>query len=401
MDNSKMWSISGTLRGFYDDNYTTSTTKRGSGGFEVSPSFSLNVPLQQTEIGARYTYGLYYYQDRQNKGANPIDQTHQFDLWLDHAFTPRMETRVEDTFSIQQDPQLTANGTATPWRTEANYIANTFNASLHSDWTRQFSTEMGTQVTVYDYQNDGGNTVYPYSNPSLAGSLNRVEWTIGPELQWAFSRTTVGLLGFKHGEVWYTGDEPIAAGPTPASSPQMSKSRDTHSQIAYVGMQHDFLENLKGVAKVGFQYIDYYNDSNSQNTWAPYADSSLIYTYAEGSYVQLGVSQSANATSTVDTSSSGQITQSQDSTVVYSSINFPLTPNLTGSVLGHFQYSVYNGGAYNNQSAEFYNVGVNLTYAFSRHFSSDLGYNFDWYTSDVPGQDYTRNRVYIGVSATY
>ena len=181
----------------------------------------------------------------------------------------------------------------------------------------------------------------------------------------------------------------------------MSDSRNSSSEIAYVGMQHDFRENLQGVAKVGFQYIDYYNDPSSQQTWAPYADASMIYTYAEGSYAQLGVTQSANATDQVQPNSSGRITQNQDSTVVYGSLNFPLTPKLTGSVLGHFQYSTYNGGQANNQTAEFYNVGANLSYAFNRHFSSDIGYNFDWYTSDLPGQDYTRNRVYIGVSATY
>ena len=27
-----------------------------------TPSFGLNLPLQQTEIGLQYTYGLYYYQ---------------------------------------------------------------------------------------------------------------------------------------------------------------------------------------------------------------------------------------------------------------------------------------------------------------------------------------------------
>ena len=42
-----------------------------------------------------------------------------------------------------------------------------------------------------------------------------------------------------------------------------------------------------------------------------------------------------------------------------------------------------------------------LTYTFTRHLSSELGYNFDWYTTPAPGQDYTRNRVYLGVTATY
>ena len=82
-----MWNVAGTLRGFYDDNYDTapSGAKIGSFGFEVSPQISLNVPLQQTELGVRYIYGLYYYEKREDWDQDPIDQTHQFDLWLDHA----------------------------------------------------------------------------------------------------------------------------------------------------------------------------------------------------------------------------------------------------------------------------------------------------------------------------
>src|ERR1700761_2213105 len=76
----KAWSISGTLRGFYDDNYDISNTKRGSWGTELSPTVSLNVPLKQTDMGIRYTYGLYYYNDRDQIGDNPFDQSHQVDV---------------------------------------------------------------------------------------------------------------------------------------------------------------------------------------------------------------------------------------------------------------------------------------------------------------------------------
>src|ERR1700759_3685954 len=82
MDASKIWSVSGTLRGFYDSNYNTTPKAVGSSGFEFSPSVSLVMPLQQTELGLRYTYGLYYYQKRQEQGSNPIDQTQDVDLWL-------------------------------------------------------------------------------------------------------------------------------------------------------------------------------------------------------------------------------------------------------------------------------------------------------------------------------
>ena len=55
----KAWNVSGTLRGFYDDNYAVGTTKKGSWGLEVSPQISVNVPLQQTDLGIRYYYTLY------------------------------------------------------------------------------------------------------------------------------------------------------------------------------------------------------------------------------------------------------------------------------------------------------------------------------------------------------
>ncbi len=81
-------------------------TNRGSAGFEVSPSVQFNVPLQQTEIGLKYTYGLYYYQQRQHNDQDPYDQTHQVDFWLDHAFTERFQGTVKDTFAYGQEPAL-------------------------------------------------------------------------------------------------------------------------------------------------------------------------------------------------------------------------------------------------------------------------------------------------------
>jgi len=55
---SKPWSIGASLRGFYDDNYTTSPSalSRSTWGTEIEPSFGLNLPLDQTYIGLSYTY---------------------------------------------------------------------------------------------------------------------------------------------------------------------------------------------------------------------------------------------------------------------------------------------------------------------------------------------------------
>ena len=70
-------------------------------------------------------------------------------------------------------------------------------------------------------------------------------------------------------------------------------------------------------------------------------------------------------------------------------------------MIGRVQDSVYQGGLYNNQSDWDYSVGVNLNYRINQHFAVDAGYNYDNVNSDLSGLGYTRNRVYLGLTADY
>src|SRR5215216_2557926 len=102
------WTVAATVRGFYDDNVTTSPnhtfipavkdndgnviipgkrveTRQDSFGFEVSPSAHLNLPMEQTFISLGYIYSLRWYQDRD---PNDIDQSHEFNAKLRHQFSP-------------------------------------------------------------------------------------------------------------------------------------------------------------------------------------------------------------------------------------------------------------------------------------------------------------------------
>jgi hypothetical protein len=425
-----MWSLSGTLRGFYDDNYNTAPagpSKRGSFGFEASPSFSLNVPLQQTEFGLRYTYGLYYYQDRETLGENPIDQTHQFDLWVDHAFSERWQAKVQDSFVVGQEPELIDPNGSVLTRTEGNNISNTGTLTLNTIWTRLFSTVLGYQNSFYDYENSGAVVSTGYIpqyllfptfpliqvdtvDASLAGLMNRIEQSVWLNLQWQIRPETMVLIGGNFGLVNYTGNELVALAnvylPTfPYNYTHQisyySDSRDSRSYTAYLGFQHAFLPNLSVNAQGGVQYTETYNDPLSSPSLAPYAVMSAVYTYAPGSYAQIGFTESQSAADEIIPDASGRITQDQESSTVYASINHKLTSKLLGTVIGRWQHSVYNGGLYNNQEIDYYDLGVNLSYSFNQHFSVDAGYNFDDLVSQIPGNSYTRNRIYLGVTAAY
>src|SRR5256885_11623286 len=70
-EKSKAWTLSGTLRGFYDDNPTSSISsqKQQSWGLELSPSLAVNLALDQTLIRFNYTYDMRYYEARKSNDA--------------------------------------------------------------------------------------------------------------------------------------------------------------------------------------------------------------------------------------------------------------------------------------------------------------------------------------------
>jgi len=438
----KSWSVSGNLRGFYDDNYNIAPGKKGSFGAEVSPSISYNLPTQQSDMGIRYTYGLYYYQDRQDLGLNPFDQTHQADLWLDHAFNERWHLNFTDTFGSGQEPELISGPNAanpgaggTLFRVNGNNIGNHAKISLDTQWTPLFGTSLHYGNDFYDYDNHGSSLLplasdptaqkMPASTPftslgwqqlgptgaSLAGLLNRVDQNVGLDFNWTLSPTTKIIAGASVDLTTYTGGEDIAvfnfytipAGtPVPENLVYTSASRNSVSPSLYVGLNSQLTQNLSLQGTVGALYTDSYNDPlNATTSWSPTANISLTYTYNSGSYAQLGISQGENSTYISALSANGSLTQYQYSTTVFAAINQRIFEKFMASVIGRYIYSTYQGGAFSSEADNYFGLGVNLSYQISRHFSAEIGYNYDDLQSNIPGNGYNRNRAYIGLGANY
>jgi hypothetical protein len=420
----KYWSVGATLRGFYDDNYAVSgNSKKGSFGVEFLPTISTHVPLQQTDIGLRYTYGLYYYEDRDSVNGGPVDQTHQVDLWLDHAFNERWHGRATDTFVIAQEPELLSgttpqNPVATPYRVNGDNTANYGTLILDTTWTRLLSTTLTYNNGFYDYQNSGavqnGSTLTTGSNPgaSLEGLLGRDEESGSIELKWDMLPETTASVGYLVTWDDYIGNEPVALDThiavfnpkTLAFQPFAYKSSDRNAvtHTGYLGLSQTLTPDLSADIKVGASYVDEYADPLfPSTTWTPYVDLSASYIYLPGNYVQLGFTHETGATDQVTPDSTGHITQFSESSVVYLDVTYSITAKLLATGIGRVQYSTYNGGAVANDATTDYGLGLNLIYQINHHFSADLGYNYDNVVSDIVGYGYSRNRVYLGLTANY
>lgn len=407
----KPWSVSATLRGFYDDNFNTAPDddagygdyERDSFGFEVSPSVLFAFPIDQTTISAGYTGSYKYYENKLIGRGGHDDWSHTFNVSLDHAFSERYNLSVKDSFVIGQEPDLlrTGNAMTTFQRVPGDNIRNFGAIKFRGEATRQFGYELGYANSLFKYDDTGERTdVDGNVLPSLGGLLNRLEHVGNLDLRWKVQPQTVGLVGYQYREVNYTEDEIIADDPFTGLTAE-SEDRNSRTHYVYAGLDHTFTPTLSGAIRAGAEYTDYYNDDFTDGSWSPYALANVRYTYMPQSFVELGVTHDRNATDVIGIDADS-VTLDQESTVAYVSLNHRITSKLFGTLLGQYQHSTFEGGPSDNDSEEFWMAGVNLEYRFNPYFSAHAGYNYDLLDSDTDfNRDMHRNRVYIGVTARY
>jgi hypothetical protein len=412
IETSKFWTVSGSLRGFYDDNYTTGgktptvNFARSSFGFEVSPSAAINLyPGDATAVSASYVYVMRWYEARKH---NTADHTHQFNVKLDQAFSDHLKMTVDDSFVIAQEPTIIDTTlTTSPLRTDGNNVRNRGSIDFMADLSENAGLELSYANSYYDYEQDMDRIIkFGGTLPSRSALLDRMEHLAGLDFRWRFTPQTVGILGYQYGQVNFNSDEPILFALTPTGIVGIkAKIRDARMHNIMVGADHTFNTQLTGSVRVGGQYYDYYKLSDTQ--FNPYIDMRLTYTYLAGSYAQVGVKHMHNATD-VAGNVAGDPVRDQESTSFYASVTHKITGNLTGSLLGQFQHSVFNGGGssatggIDGKADDFYIFGLNLAYHFNPHLLVEAGYNYDRLDSDLGGgRSYTRNRGYIGIRATY
>jgi len=402
---AKPWSVSATLRGFYDDNFNTApgnTNKQDVFGFEVSPSLAFQWANPQTHISAGYVYSFKQYDHRPAGQTEKYDQTHAFNVALEHAFSQRTQLIVGDSFVIGQEPDYlrAGNSLATFQRLPGNNIRNYGSVAFKEQFTRLFGVEVGYNNAYYDYADPG----FPSSaaETTARATLNRLEHTIHLDSQWTLQPETVGVLGYQFRWVNYTvTDQEI--GILAGGFPVFSNERNFREHYAYVGLNHTFRPDLTASARVGARFIDFYNDpTGTGNGWGPYAQLTIGWTYAQDSRLEFGVSHDISSTDIggAPDGTTSSFTTSLETTVVYASLNHRITERLRGSIIAQFQNGTFAGGDVDNKSERDYLFGLNLNYQFSPHWSSEVGYNYDKLDSEI-GRSFDRNRVYIGVTAGY
>lgn len=396
-DKAKDWSVSGSLRGFYDDNYTTLPSGReiSTWGEELSPSLKYSHSAQNTEISARYVYDLKHYDD-----GDVYDHSHQIGVKLDHKFTERDVLHVEDTFVVAQEPAIFASVGAidTPLRVKGDNIRNSGTLDFRKEMSRILELEFSYIKTLSLYDKKGAG--------SISALLNRIRHEPEFDLRFKVAPTTTLIAGYKFNLEEYTSDDYLVEGrQIPASI------RNNRIHTAVLGMDQSFANNIRGQIRGGASYVEYYNSFTddqgtiqSKDMWSPYGMASLAYDYKEGCTLEAGVRQDHTGTDNISPAQlgGGSIVLDADATTPYVKVTHKITPKFTGTAMAQYQLTSFNTSGQNSISEEqFLMLSGNLAYEFTKHLSSEIGYYYDTLASDFAGRQYARNRVYFGIRANY
>jgi hypothetical protein len=421
IEQSKPWSVSATVRGFYDNNYLTLPKiipgpngtfvhgARDSWGIETAPGFSYNHSTSDTLLSASYVYDMQWYEDR----TGTLDQTHQLNARLEHEFSQRYKLALNESFVDSQNPTVIDTSViSTPLRTAGNNIRNTAGADVTAQMSRLFDIHVSYANTFYNYQEHGPDEAPAYSFPSYSALLDRMDQTAAADLRWKATPQSTGVLGYQFEHLRYISPEDIIFAPVPAGTPPgslnalfgpghfVSSVRNQNSHFAYVGVDQTFSQNLNASVRAGAQYVDYYNFGNT--SVSPYVDASVTYQYQPQSTAQLGVKHIHNSTDVAGTVGTTPVLDEQ-STAIYLSISHRANSRITIGAMGQAQISTFNGGGalYNGLGEDFYLINLNLAYHFSPWLTGEAGFNYSKLNTALINRAYSRDVIYLGLRATY
>jgi hypothetical protein len=332
---------------------------------------------------------------------------------MNHNFNERYSLDVEESFIDSQEPEVLNGGGVL--RVNGDNFHNAFGFHFIDQATESLNLVFGYSNNFYDYT---GKLPDAFAgSPSYGTLLDRFEhlFLVNARLQVAEETTLV--LGYNLGVIDYISGGSLA-GTTLGAPSVPSSTKDNISHYIYAGVDHNFRSDLSVSLRAGIQVADYYNYTDSElsggtnpGTLSPYASLNVNYTYMDGGILTMGFIHAKNESDAgyfapTPGHPDGSLSPDQESSTVSASVIqtlTPLSPDLTATATVSYMNSVYDGGAFAgaNFADNFYSFGFNLNYQFTHYISGSAGYNYDELTSQVFDRGYNRNRVYIGVTATY
>ena len=380
-DAGKVWEVTASLRGFYDDNYTTSpeALAEESWGIEVSPGINFTIGEgTDLEFNAGYAFGMRYYEDRESDNE---DYGHELGISLNKAFSDTSRLQLTNGFVVAQEPEILNGGT--PLRTEGDNLRNTFSARYRRILSGSTGVQIGYGNSIYDFEEE-------YHSALLDRSYNEVNLDV-----FYGTPQTEYYAGYQFSSTDFDGNALQVPG-----LDFKPDARNNNAHYGYVGARHQLDKNIFADVKAGVQNVDYYDFDLMpglipEDETSPYVNALMEWGYAEGSKLVAGVSLARGATDLQ--------AADQETTSVYAQLLHKVSARIHGTLTGRYQDSEISGGGgkLDGKEESLLLLGASLTYAVADNIWAELAYNYDELDSDIPHRSFERNYVSVGIGTSY
>ena len=380
-DAGKVWEVTASLRGFYDDNYTTSPDELAeeSWGIEVSPGINFTLGEgTDMEFSAGYAFGMRYYEDRESDNE---DYGHELGISLDKKFSDTSVLLLSNGLVVAQEPEILNGGT--PLRIEGDNLRNTFAARYRRILSGSTGVDIGYGNSIFDYEEE-------YHSSLLDRSYNEVSL----DVFYGMAQTEY-YAGYRYSSTDFEGD--VLQVPGLVFNPA---ARSNHAHAGYVGARHQLDKNILANVRAGVQNVDYYDFDLMpglipEDETSPYVDARMEWEYAEGSKLVAGATLARGATDLQ--------AADQEITSVYAQLLHKISGRVHGTLTGRFQDAEISGGGerLDGKEESLLLLGASLTYAVADNIWAEVSYNYDELDSDVPYRSFERNYLSVGIGTTY
>jgi hypothetical protein len=332
--------------------------------YEISPNLAFNSSLSdQTFFSSHFHPTLDYFENR--PGEKSV-YSQAIDARIAHSYSPTSVLDVSDSYNYDQNPEALLNGTQTPLNTDQTLQSNEFDAHFTFAPTEKLGLVVKARSVYYDY-----------INAQLGDQLNRFENLYGLEFDYTMLPDLKLAGEYRHQDVDYQHD--------PADN-------NKHTDFFMAGFDYAAGPKLSASFRLGAEYRTLAG-LPSQTT--PYAEFSLKYDYAKGSYVSVGYTYDLEETSSPNQFSDERVNR------MFINIQHQFTPLIVGSASLDYEPStlVARPGQGSNISEDSTHAGVALTYLPTKDWSIVTSYDYDNINSGLSYRDLDRTR--FGLSATY
>lgn len=355
----------------YDDNvFTTGDTD------EVEPVESL-VLIEQVELlldtkqgntyyGLRYSPSYHWYEDRPE---DDDDWYHQWDLILEHDFSPRTSAQLKHTLRYTEESELVEDDVT--FRNNNDFLYN----AVVGYWTTQLRPDT-TSVRV-----NGRFTDFSYEEDDVAEFNDYQEYGGGLDLIQNLSAVASIALNASYRELDYETD-----------------FRDAEVWRIATTYSRQLNPNLQTTLALGWEQQNS-DDPVSEDVDSPFADISIVLLPGSSTRLTLGGGYGIKK-------SPVNIFSSQERAWVFGRLNQELSAAIDFMLQGTFSTgefdedsatSLFDPAVNSDGSEDTVQLLMALTYELNVRNSLELSWRYTELDSDVrPDSDYDRNRYYLG-----